>query len=96
MKQPVLLEGYQTAAFGRGGFLALLIAFDPFVIIEVQSPELRYIVVFLRESAKEVPSVVDNRMTLPREGIELLASGLGPKSLPSLAVELVDIEIKWV
>lgn len=57
---------------------------------------MRYVVVFLIESAKKVPSVVDNRMALPRKGIELLATGLGPKSLPSFVVEFVDIQVKWV
>ena len=47
---------------------------------------MRDIVIFLIESAKEVPSVVNNRMALPREGIELLAGSLGPKPLPSLVV----------
>lgn len=57
---------------------------------------MRYVVVFLIESTKKVPSVVDDRMALSRKGIELLATGLGPKSLPSFVVELVDIQIQGV
>lgn len=76
--------------------MVLLVTFDPLIIIEVQSPELRNIVVFLGNSAKEVPSVVENRVALSGESIELLAAGLGPKSLPSFIVKLVDVEIKWV
>lgn len=96
MKQPILLKSHKAAALRGHGFLVLLIAFYPLVIIEIQPPKLRYVVVFLIESAKKVPSVVDNRMALPRKGIELLASCLGPKSLPSFVVKLVDIQVKWV